>query len=432
MSPEIQGTSNNQTPNIQILDAMMGAGKTTYIFKEIQKRSATEVGTRFLYVSPFLAEVGNPDAKDQDQKKQEELKRGRIHLACPAADFQTPESRPTKRASLKRLLSTGKNIACTHALYSAIDLETAQLIEEQEYEVIIDEALEVIQTYKILKKDDATFLAITTTVDPETHLVQWSSPIGKDSRYAETKLLCEEERLYHFRDQFWVWELPPALLIRAKKITICTYMFKASVLHSYLLKHKIAFEYIDTLSIGLTPETTLLKEAKQLLMIEDNPYSQKLSAYSMSSNGYSALTKKDLGRMRGMLEMMLERYLKARSSELIWTCFTKQQKFLSGKGYKRSFLACNARATNDYRTRSVGIYLVDRYPHAMLNTFLRDSGTAIDSDLYGLSEMIQWIWRLRIREGKSIRLVIPSERMKKLLLRWLDGEFIQQELEHAA
>ena len=418
--------------NIQVLDAMMGAGKTNYIFKEIQRRSLTEVCTRLLYIAPFLAEVGDPEANDRDPKVREQKQRGRIHTACPAADFQTPASRPTKRESLKRLLAAGKNIACTHALYSEVDQETATLIEEQGYEVIIDEALEVIQGYRGIKKDDATFLKIATAVDPETHAVRWTSPIGDESKYADIKRLCEEGRLYHYQGGFWVWELPPELLTRSKKITICTYLFESSVLHSYLNKHGINFEYVDNESIGLRSELELLAEAKSLISIEENPYTQRLGKYSMTSNGYKNLNKVDLDKMRSMLESMVQRYLKAKGSELIWTCFKAQKKLLAGKGYTRSFLACNARATNDYRERSAGIYLVDRHPHVLVNKFLHGSGVAMDPSLYGLSEMIQWIWRLRIRDGKSIRLVIPSERMRSILLRWLDGEFIHKGVDLAA
>lgn len=411
---------------------MMGAGKTNYIFKEIQRRSMTEIGTRFLYIAPFLAEVGDPNADDSNPEVREQNRRGRIHAACPAADFQTPTSSPTKRKSLKRLLEAGKNIACTHALYLEIDQETATLIEEQEYEVIIDEALEVIQGYQGIKRDDATFLKIATALDPETHAVRWTSSIGDDSKYAGIKRLCEEGRLYHYRGEFWVWELPPELFTRAKKITICTYLFESSVLHSYLTKHGINFVYVDNESIGLRSESELLAEAKKLISIEENPYVQKLAKHSMTVNGYKNLNEVALDKMRNMLITMVPRYLGAKGSELIWTCFKEQKKLLAGKGYARSFLACNTRATNDYRKKRVGIYLVNRHPHVMVNKFLRGSGVAIDPDLYGLSEMIQWIWRLRIRDGKSIRLFIPSERMRRILLRWLDGEFMRKGVDLAA
>ena len=44
----------------------------------------------------------------------------------------------------------------------------------------------------------------------------------------------------------------------------------------------------------------------------------------------------------------------------------------------------------------------------------------MDEDLYGLSEMIQWIWRSRIRNGEKINIYVPSIRMRTLLKSWLD------------
>ena len=39
-------------------------------------------------------------------------------------------------------------------------------------------------------------------------------------------------------------------------------------------------------------------------------------------------------------------------------------------------------------------------------------------DIYALSEMLQWIWRSRIRNGLSITVYIPSIRMRELLGEW--------------
>lgn len=425
-------TPLSTTPNIQVLDAMMGAGKTTYIFDEIQRRSLSEVDTRFLYVSPLLSETGNPDALNDDPEEQEKLRQGRIHSACPAANFRGPESRPNKRESLKRLLASGVNVACTHALYCMIDDETSALIRDHGYEVIIDEALDVVQNFKELQLHDVAFLSPLIEVDPETHLVKWTALIGDKSKYSGIKKMCEDGLLYHFHGKFWVYELPLSLFTHPKKTTICTYMFGASILHSYLLKHDIPFEYIDNERIGFRPEADLLAEAKELITLVDNSSVQKLSKFSMTKTGYGTLHELDFKKIKGILAMLVQRHLGAKSRDILWTCFKDHREKLKGRGYTRGFLSFNTRATNAHRKRSVGIYLVDRHPHAMISAFLRDAGAPINSEMYGLSEMIQWVWRLRIRDDKDIRLVIPSKRMKALLVRWLDGEFIREDIDQAA
>ena len=51
----------------------------------------------------------------------------------------------------------------------------------------------------------------------------------------------------------------------------------------------------------------------------------------------------------------------------------------------------------------------------------------INKDFYALSILLQWIWRSRIRninddfEQRKIDLYLPSSRMKRLLLEWLDN-----------
>lgn len=44
----------------------------------------------------------------------------------------------------------------------------------------------------------------------------------------------------------------------------------------------------------------------------------------------------------------------------------------------------------------------------------------VDEDAYALSEMLQWIWRSSIRDGKPINIYIPSKRMRTLLMNWLE------------
>lgn len=44
------------------------------------------------------------------------------------------------------------------------------------------------------------------------------------------------------------------------------------------------------------------------------------------------------------------------------------------------------------------------------------------ADAYAVAEMIQFIWRSRIRDRKPITLYMPCPKMRRLWARWLDGE----------
>jgi len=46
----------------------------------------------------------------------------------------------------------------------------------------------------------------------------------------------------------------------------------------------------------------------------------------------------------------------------------------------------------------------------------------IDEEKYALSEFIQWIWRSQIRNNKDIDIYIPSIRMRRLLINYLEGK----------
>ena len=64
-------------------------------------------------------------------------------------------------------------------------------------------------------------------------------------------------------------------------------------------------------------------------------------------------------------------------------------------------------------------YCVNVYLHPGITQFFLQRGITMNEDLYGLSEMIQWIWRSRIRKGESINIYIPSMRMRNLLFDWM-------------
>ena len=137
--------------------------------------------------------------------------------------------------------------------------------------------------------------------------------------------------------------------------------------------------------------------------------------------------------MKRNLNNYFRNILDAKSETIMWTTFKDFQAKLRGKGYSKQFkseqlenvenaygfLSCNARATNKYSECYNLAYCVNNYLHVSVSQFFRKKGVAIDEELYGLSEMIQWIWRSRIRNGESINIYIPSVRMRTLLKSWL-------------
>jgi hypothetical protein len=61
------------------------------------------------------------------------------------------------------------------------------------------------------------------------------------------------------------------------------------------------------------------------------------------------------------------------------------------------------------------------YYNPLIKSYFESMDVPVYEDLYALSQMVQWVWRSRIREKEPINLYVPSERMRSLLKRWLDA-----------
>jgi len=97
---------------------------------------------------------------------------------------------------------------------------------------------------------------------------------------------------------------------------------------------------------------------------------------------------------------------------------------LSGAGYSKRFIACNTRATNEYKDCYNLAYCCNRFMSPDYISYFQKHGVIVDEDLYALSELLQWVWRSAIREGREINIYIPSQRMRNILVEWLGNENI--------
>ena len=110
----------------------------------------------------------------------------------------------------------------------------------------------------------------------------------------------------------------------------------------------------------------------------------------------------------------------------MWTTYKGFEDKVKPSGYiirsdgrTPSFVPCNSKATEEYKDRYNLAYLIDRHLNPGIIAFFRQKDITIPEDEYSLSELIQWIFRSRIRDNEPINLYIPSERMRNLLLEWL-------------
>src|SRR4051812_20390117 len=120
---------------ITIIDSIMGSGKTTFMIDFINKTHQQAVGRsfidpsceapRFLYVAPLLSEVD------------------RINEKCPDLNFRDPQPiEGRKFYGLASLIDEGANICTTHALFKLMNRSVYEKLKQQNYILVIDEALE--------------------------------------------------------------------------------------------------------------------------------------------------------------------------------------------------------------------------------------------------------------------------------------------------
>lgn len=109
---------------------------------------------------------------------------------------------------------------------------------------------------------------------------------------------------------------------------------------------------------------------------------------------------------------------------------------VAGHGFKRLdiWVPFNCCATNEYAERRCAAFLANIFPDPAKAKYLADRGIQYDSDGEALSTLVQWVWRTAIRkngDGKppvKIHLFIPSSRMRKLFLDWMEHPFSAKDL----
>ena len=170
-----------------------------------------------------------------------------------------------------------------------------------------------------------------------------------------------------------------------------------------------------------------------LITIVSDPKLNSIGSTSKHEKKFCPLSatwykRQDEDSLKG-IHNLIYNYFKNRTtgpaSLSMWTCYSTQEAKLRGNGYAKGFVACNARATNEHRHRTNLAYMINLYMVPIVKTFIESRGVKVDQDQYALSALVQWIFRSAIRDGQPITLFIPSERMRRLLMDWLNPKSIE-------
>lgn len=318
----------------------------------------------------------------------------------------------------------------THELFKHLNYQSREKIEDGKYVLILDEVLSVVEPYDGVTLGDMQLLKDSgwVTIDEEGFLIWNKEKIDYDTKYDEMKYLADNRGLMYVNEKILVWRYPPDIFALFEEVYILTYMFNASILKYYFDMHDIRYDKKSLANIEgqyqmvefFKPDVSCYKEKIHIYQGRMNEnFSQKASG--LSKAWFKSTTNRDnYNQIKNNIYNYFSRIQKAKSETIMWSTFKDARNKLKGKGYSNSFIACNCRSTNEYMDRYNLAYCVNLYLHPGVKQYFAKKDIVVDQDLYALSEMIQWIWRSRIRKGEEVYIYIPSTRMRKLIMDWLD------------
>lgn len=409
---------------VNIIDAIMGAGKSTYAIQMINDK----FWEQYLIVVPFLAEIE------------------RYKSSIRFCDVVEPKNwGRSKSMHLKELITKGKNIVTTHQLITRLDEDTLRLLKARNYTLILDESLEVIKKYPIKQSDLAVLLNGKYIFCDERGYIKWDYK-NKDALkydgdfYAEMKHLCDLNALMPYRNtgngeiSSIIWNFPAEFFRIFKDVFIFTYLWNGSFQKAYFDLHGIEYghyslykgkptEYSEELEHDTKQryrELILVVDDAKLNSIGDPLYTEQ----PFSNSWFKRLDEATLKTVKDNTYNFFRNKTSDGSKFNMWSTYKGFQSIIKGKGYAGTrnnpcFVPFNIRGTNDFAHKVNLAYLVNIFPEPELTRFFDQNGIALDLDTYALSCMVQWIWRSQIRKGKPINLYLPSNRMRRILSDWL-------------
>lgn len=404
---------------VKVCDAIMGTGKSQSAITYMNEHK----DDRFIYITPYLEEAN------------------RIKKGCSSLRFVEPQVlaqynlRKTEHAAA--LIREGRNITTTHQAFKGYTPETLEDIKSQGYTLIIDENVDVLETFDF-HVDDLQIAVDAGYIKEDNGIYTVTNTEYKGKALRDMFRLLKTRELVRIEDDdsnsLFYWALPPELITSFKNVFILTYLFKGQSLHHFLEIYNIPYEYIgiektDEAATGFrfaeypgyTPEY-VSHLGDMLHVIESGRINDIGDDYfALSMNWFKKSDEEETDRLRRNVANCFKNiWSDIPADERLWATYNKEKAHMQGKGYTKSFLTFNAKATNAYRNRTHLVYMVNVFMNVNDKKFYQKHGIEVDEDLFALSIMVQWIWRSAIRDGEEVYLYIPSSRMRNILINWIN------------
>lgn len=416
------------TNKITVIDSIMGSGKSTYLINYMN----THTEDLFCYITPYRDEIK------------------RVMDNCSMRYFETPGNYDkkekeyiTKYQDIINILDDGINVASTHALFKTFNEEVINSLKKNKYTLILDEVVDVVEKINI-SKDDVQLLLNdkVISVDENDRLI-WINE-EYEGEFSKHKDKIKHGEVYLYGESVILWTFPTKIFEYFDKVIISTYLFRGQLMCYYFQINGIEYDYKSVeleskeerkyklCKYRSNEDLSYLKELINLYEGKLNDIGSKtrrMKGYPLTKTWYDNATKEQLKKIKDNTYNYFRHVCNKKYDEVIWTTFKDRydeeesnKTKITPRGFKHSFVSHNLRATNEYKDRNTVAYLINRRSEPLTIKFLSSKGAIINEDVFSLSELIQFIWRSAIRDNKPIDLYIPSERMRKIFVSWLDGK----------
>lgn len=398
----------------------MGTGKTEAAITYMNEHR----GKKFIYITPYLAESN------------------RIKEGCPELHFVEPSNKLSeyhfrKTEHTAALISEGCNITTTHAAFRNYNRDTLAMIRELGYTLIIDESLDILIESQ-MKINDIGGLVATGFLESDGTTYRATDKLYDSGKFEDEMkmfrsrdILCVDGQK---RQKLYYWALPQELLTSFDEVFVLTYLFTGQALCYFMKIYKIPYTYIGvSLKDGVyrfsdntdyVPEYT--KHIKDLIHIVESPKLNRIGdpPHALSMNWYQRRKAGEDGELKTVKDHIFNCYNNiwrgCKADERMWGTYKSACNKVKGRGYTKSYVVFNERATNSYINKRYLAYAVNLFMNVAERRVYEKFGVEVDQDMYALSTMLQWIWRSAIRRGEEIWLYVPSRRMRTLLKDWME------------
>lgn len=404
---------------IKVCDAIMGSGKTSATIAYINSHPEK----KFLYITPYL-----PEAE-------------RIKNSCKGADFVEPSNKIKKYSFSKaahtiELIRQGRNIASTHQCLMYYKPETIQMLKDNNYCIIIDEEVTVLQADNQVTISDIQLAMAAGYVYEAAPCEYRRTDLPYDGGTFDHMFRMMESRplIYNKASKsggVWYWLFSKELLESVDDVFILTYLFKNSEMDMFMKINNIEYtnigirrtesggyefsdkpEYIPDY-VHRLKNMIHIEGGKRINSVGDGNYDLSMSWYRRDPDNVERVRK-------NLVNFFQKRITGVPVTDRMCGTYKDYWGRIRGKGYWNSAVVFNTKATNEFSNCRALAYPINLFANGDVIHYYASKGAIFDNDHYALSTMLQWIWRSAIRNGEEITLYLPSKRMRDLLTDWID------------